>query len=317
VLLPGLALSAASAVVFVFAGSLAMLLVGRMLSGLSAGIFTGTATATLLDLAAPGGRARATLVASGVNMAGLSLGPLLAGVLSQFAGAPLRVSFLVDLALLVPAAALVWAMPEPLASGGPMRLRVQRPGVPAEVRAVFVRAGLAAFAGFAVLGLFSVVIPGFLGGVLGIDNRATVGAVVAAVFAASTVGQTLLTRLLRGASLAAGSAGLVAGAGLLAGGLALSSLPLLLAAGVVAGLGHGLGFRAGLSAINEAAPASRRAEAASSFFIVAYLAISLPVVGVGLLAASAGLRASGLAFAALVAAVAASVLVLETHGKEH
>jgi hypothetical protein len=55
-------------------------------SGLSAGIFTGTATATLLDLAA-------TLVATMVNMAGLACGPLLAGLLSEFAGSPLRLTF--------------------------------------------------------------------------------------------------------------------------------------------------------------------------------------------------------------------------------
>src|ERR1700679_1356051 len=46
-LLPGLALSALSAVAFLLAHGLAPLLVGRLLSGLSAGIFTGTATATL------------------------------------------------------------------------------------------------------------------------------------------------------------------------------------------------------------------------------------------------------------------------------
>src|SRR5258707_15323869 len=42
VLLPGLALSALSAIAFLLAHGLALLLVGRILSGLSAGIFTGT-----------------------------------------------------------------------------------------------------------------------------------------------------------------------------------------------------------------------------------------------------------------------------------
>jgi MFS family permease len=54
VLLPGLVLSALSAVCFLTASGLPLLLTGRVLSGLSAGIFTGTATATLIDLA-PGG----------------------------------------------------------------------------------------------------------------------------------------------------------------------------------------------------------------------------------------------------------------------
>src|SRR5438105_3638422 len=160
-LLPGLVFSALSAVVFLLADGLGLLIVGRVLSGLSAGIFTGTATATLLDLAPPEKRGRATLVATVANMGGLGLGPLLAGLLSELAGSPLRLTFWVDLGLLVPAAALVWAMPEPVAATRRVRLRLQLLRVPAEVRTVFVRAALAGFAGFAVLGLFTAVVPGF------------------------------------------------------------------------------------------------------------------------------------------------------------
>jgi len=43
VLLLGLALSAASALLFLFADSLASIYAGRIVSGLSAGVFTGTA----------------------------------------------------------------------------------------------------------------------------------------------------------------------------------------------------------------------------------------------------------------------------------
>ena len=89
-LLPGLALSAASAVVFLLADGLPLLFTGRILSGLSAGIFTGTATATLVDLAPAGETQRATLVATVVNIGGLGLGPLLAGVLAQYAADPLH-----------------------------------------------------------------------------------------------------------------------------------------------------------------------------------------------------------------------------------
>jgi MFS family permease len=310
VLLPGLAFSALSAIVFLLANGLGWLIVGRVLSGLSAGIFTGTATATLVDLAPREKRDRATLVATVANMGGLGLGALLAGVLSEFAGSPLRLVFWVDLALVVAGAALVWAMPEPVSVAGPIRLRLQRLRVPVELRPMFVRAALAASAGFAVLGLFTAVVPGFLGEILAIDNRAIVGLVVSAVFAASTVGQTVFARLLGPAALVGGCIALVGGMGLLALGLAFSSLSLLIAAGIVSGLGHGLGFRAGLTSLNEASPADRRGEVASSFFVVAYVAISLPVVGVGLLSEAVGLRAAGLIFAAAVAALAVAVLVL-------
>src|SRR5262245_5034866 len=140
ILLPGVAFSALSAVVFLTANDTGPLLVGRLLSGLSAGIFTGTATAALLDFAPPDGRSRATLVATAANMGGLACGPLLAGLLSQFAGSPLRQTFFVDLALLAPAAVLVWAMPETVQREGTVRVRPQRLRVPPGVRRVFVRA---------------------------------------------------------------------------------------------------------------------------------------------------------------------------------
>jgi MFS family permease len=309
-LLPGLALAALSAVAFLIADGLALLIVGRVLSGLSAGIFTGTATATLVDLAAPERRARATLVATIANMGGLGCGPLLAGSLSQWAGSPLRLTFWVDLALLVPAAIGVWAMPEPVAARSRPRLRPQALTVPAQMRATFVQAALAGFAGFAVLGLFTAVAPAFLAQELGVTSRAAIGLVVFAVFAASMVGQALLELVPEAVAIPAGCVALIAGMGSLALGLAFSSLALLVLGGVIAGFGHGLAFRAGLTAVNARAPAQQRGEVASSFFVVMYAAISLPVIGEGVLAQATGLRAAGLTFAAAVAAVAIVVLVL-------
>jgi MFS family permease len=311
VLLPGLALAALSAVVFLIADGLALLIVGRVLSGLSAGIFTGTATATLVDLAAPERRARATLVATIANMGGLGCGPLLAGALAQWAGSPLRVTFWVDLALLVPAAIGIWAMPEPVTPTSRRRLRPQGLTVPTEMRATFVEAALAGFAGYAVLGLFTAVAPAFLGQELGVTSPAVVGLVVFALFAASMVGQMMLGRLVPEAvAMPAGCLALIAGMGSLALSLAFSSLALLVVCAVVAGFGHGLAFRAGLTAVNARAPVQQRGAVASSFFVVMYAGISLPVIGVGILAQATGLRTAGLTFAAAVAAVSIVVLVL-------
>jgi MFS family permease len=310
VLLAGLGFSALSAGSFLLADGLAPLLVGRLLSGFSAGIYTGTATAALADLARDDGADRGTLTATIANMGGLGCGPLLAGIASQLLGSPLRLSFWIDLALLAPAAAGVLAMPETVRRGRAPRLRLQALHVPVEIRPTFVRAALAAFAGFAVLGLFTAVSPAFLGQQLAIHSRAVIGIVVFAVFAASTAGQLALTRVPPAAALPGGCTALIAGMGVLALGLALPSLPLLVLGGVVAGFGQGLSFRAGLGALTAAAPDDRRGEVASSFFVVAYVAISLPVIGEGVLAQAAGLKPAGLVFAAAVAALAAVVLTL-------
>jgi hypothetical protein len=97
--------------------------------------------------------------------------------------------------------------------------------------------------------------------------------------------------------------------------LAVSSLALLVLGGVIAGFGHGLAFRSGLAAVSARSPAEQRGEVASSYLVVMYVAISLPVIGEGILAQATGLRTAGLIFAAAVAAV--SMLVLVLLGREH
>ena len=310
VLLPGIALSALSAVAFLLAQGLAPLLIGRLLSGLSAGIFTGTATATVVDFEPARPPGRGTLVATAANMLGLGLGPLLAGLLAESGSHPLRLPFWVDLALLVAAALAIVAIPEPVSVRGKPRLRPQSLHVPAEVRPIFIRGALAAFAGFAVLGLFTAVSPAFLGQTLKISSHAVVGLVVFAVFAASFAGQLAFEAVPQRSALPLGCGGLIVGMAVLASGLAASSLALLVIGGLIAGVGQGLSFRAGLTGVNAAAPPDERAEVASSFFVVAYVAISVPVIGVGVLAEAAGLRTAGLVFAAVVAALAAVALAL-------
>jgi MFS family permease len=310
VLLPGLACSVASAACFLLAGGLGWLLAGRALSGLSAGIFTGTATATLVDLAPPEHRGRATLVGTVANMGGLGCGPLLAGVVSVWFGSPLRTVFWIDIGLVALAALGVLWMPETVAERGRPRIVPQALHVPAELRGDFARAALAGFAGFAVLGLFTAVSPAFLTTELGVHSRAVVGLVVFAVFAASAAGQLAMGRVGAERALPGGCALLIAGMALLGGGLAARSLALLVAGGIVTGIGQGLSFRAGLAGLNERAPAAVRAEVASSFFVVAYVAISLPVVGEGVLADAWTLRGAGLVFCGAVAVLAAVVLAL-------
>ncbi len=293
---------------FLLAQGLPLLFVGRVLSGFSSGIFTGTATAALVDLAGERQSSRATLVATASNMGGLGLGPLIAGLLAQFAPLPLRLPFWVDLGLVLFAALAVWFVEETVQVSEHPRLRVSRPDLPVEVRATFIPAATAGFAGFAVLGLTTAVIPSFLGSLLDKPSHALAGAVVFAVFAASTLAQVGLAARLGARALSAGCVVLIVGMALLAVALAAESLALLIAAAIVAGFGQGLSFRSGLHAVNTKAPPERRAGVASTFFIVMYVAISLPVIGEGIAANALGLKTAGIAFSIVVAGIAAVAL---------
>jgi MFS family permease len=306
-LLAGVAAALASAGVFLIADSVSLLLVGRVLSGLSAGIFTGTATAAVIEAAPPQWRSRAAAVATVANMGGLGMGPLLAGLLVQYAPDPLRLSFVVHIVLAALAGLAVFVVPETSSRSG--TIGVQRLSVPPETRSVFVIASIAAFAGFAVTGLFAAVAPSFLTSVVGIDNHAIAGAVAASIFAASAAAQIAANTMAAQRAVAIGCAILVIGMVILAVALYLSSLPGLIAAAIVAGIGQGISFSRGLAAVAERTPAARRAEVSSSYFVVAYVAISLPVVGEGLAARDWGLRTAGVSFAVAVAVLAGICLV--------
>jgi MFS family permease len=219
----------------------------------------------------------------------------------------------VHIALTVLAIAGVLIAPETSERSG--RIGLQRLSVPAEVRAVFLTASTAAFAGFAVTGLFTAVAPSFIADVIGIGNHAVAGAIACSIFAASAAAQVLAGRIEAQRAVALGCAVLVVGMVIIAVSLHVSSLALLLVGAVVAGAGQGISFSRGLAAVAERTPPDRRAEVSSAYFVVAYIAISLPVVGEGLAAEAWGLRSAGIGFALAVSALAviclAAVLVEE------
>jgi MFS family permease len=306
-LLAGIVCALASAAVFLVADSVPLLLVGRVLSGLSAGLFTGTATAAVIEAAPPKWRGRAAAVATVANIGGLGAGPLLAGLLVEYVPWPLHLTFIMHIALMVLAGAAVLVVPETSTRAG--RIGVQRLSVPVEVRTVFVIGAIAAFAGFAVSGLFTAVAPSFLSQVVGIDNHAAAGLVVCSIFAASALSQLAATGIKPERAVALGCAILIVGTAILAVALHFSSLVGLIAAAVVSGIGQGISFSRGLAAVAEKTPPERRAEVSSTYFVVAYVALSVPVVSEGLVAQDWGLRTAGVGFAIAVAVLAALCLV--------
>lgn len=309
-LLAGLVLSLLSDLVFWQANGLGMILTGRVLSGLSAGIFTGTATVAVLELAPPHWRDKATFFATAANMGGLGLGPILAGALSQYLPWPLHLTFVVHSAMAVLAVGCIWAAPETVNKPAKPRLSVQRLSVPPAVRGVFIPAAIAGFAGFAMCGFFTSIAPAMMGKVLGYDHRLLIGAVAGSIFLASTVGQFLQGALPLRLRLPLGCVTLMLGVIPIALGIHSQSLTLFVTGAVIAGMGQGMSFRAGLGAIAEASPAAEKAAVTSSFFVVAYVAISVPVIGLGLMATVASLKVTGVTFAAVMGLLAALALGL-------
>jgi MFS family permease len=313
VFVPALLANALAAVVFIVDPSLAGLIVARIISGISVGLTTATATSYLAELHASArpsaSQSRAEAVATASNLGGIGFGPLAAGLLAQFAPSPLRLPYLVFGIALVVLAAAVALSPETLRRPVPRpRYRPQRIVVPAGTRSIFYAATLAGMAAFAVFGVFNSLVPSFLAGTLHESSHAIAGAVPFAAFAGGAAAQILGARTPSLVLLRRSVPVIVLGLALTAGAMWLPSLAMFVLGGVITGAGGGMVFKGSLLVAASTAPPQSRAEVLAGFFLGAYIGLSVPVVGLGIATTYAPARDVMLVFSALAAVAIAGAV---------
>ncbi|MFJ4427578.1 MFS transporter [Streptomyces bobili] len=287
VLITALALELVAAALFLTEPSLPVLLLARLVTGLGVGMLTATATAHLHELHSahrPGASSqRFEIVSTAANIGGLGFGPLVAGLLAEYLDAPLRLPYLVFGALLLISIAAVALTPETVEKQ-PVRpaYRPQRVSADHGDPAGYVAAAAAGFASFAVFGLFTSLAPGFVGHTLHHPSRALAGLTVFAVFGASAAAQTLTGRLDAKVRRNVGLFSQAAGVAALAIGMQTASLPVFLVAGIVAGIGAGMLFKSAVGTVVAMATPAKRGEALAGLFLVSYLGLALPAIGLGI-----------------------------------
>jgi MFS family permease len=282
-LLLALAVSVTSTLVFILVGGRTGGLLGaRVLSGLSVGFTTGSASAYLAELYPVKLRTRASLLATMTTLGGVAIGPLLAGMLAQYAPLPTLVPYFVFLVALLPATGLI-LVPEKSLTYDRFTFHVQRLALPDTDRAAFAAAAAAGFAAFTLLGLMTALAPTLLRQVLDTASHAIAGLAVFLLYTVATASQPLATRLSTRAAMLIGLGLLPAGFILLLASLSLTSPALFVAGGVLGGSGVGFAFKTSLETVGRLAPDARRGEVMSSFFVACYLGLGLPVVGVGVI----------------------------------
>jgi predicted MFS family arabinose efflux permease len=302
----------ASGVIFLLAPTVPGLLVARVVSGISVGMLTATATAFLseLDAAGRGGmsRRRAEIIATAANLGGIGLGPLVSGFLAQYVGYPLVVPYLVFEALMLAGVLGLALVPETVARPQVRsRYRPQRISVPAEHRPAFYAASAAAAAEFALFGLFTSLSPGFIAGTLHDTSHALAGAATFAVFGAGALAQIVVSRAPLRRQLAFGLLALVLGLVLITAAFWLASLALLLIGGIVAGGGAGAAFKGSVTTVLGMARPEARGEALAGLFLAAYVGLAVPVLALGIATQLLSARDAVLGFAVLLVGVVALV----------
>src|SRR5437763_9644676 len=311
--LPAMAIAGIATLTFMLDAGTATIFAGRVMSGLAIGIASGTGTAWVAELASDQSKSRASVLATGGNLVGLALGPLVAGMLARYAPWPLELAYVVYLVLLVLTALFIAATPETVERRvrhlDELSLR-PRLGVPREIRSPFLAPAVTAFATFALIGYYAALLPSLMAEDLGQRSPAIGGLVVAELFVAgiATVGATGTlaprTAMLSGLALLPPSLGLLVAAEI------GHSMTLLVAATTLAGVAAALGYRGSLQVVNAIAPDDRLAEVISSYLLTCYLANSLPIIGVGVLAGVSGLPVASYVFAATIVLLAVAAVVI-------
>ncbi len=280
VLLLGVALALAGAVVFMLAQGVAWLIVARLLQGLAFGALSGTATATLTELEPQGSVQRAALVATVAIVSSQAIAPLLSGTLAQYAPLPTMLVYLVLAVLLVPALLGIWTIPETVKTAGASS-SAPRLGVPRAIRRPFTLASVAVFSAFGTVGLISALGPSLASTLLHVQNRAVGGLVVFALLGTSALTQILCRTWPLRRNLVVGLIAMIVGLIVFVGALPLETLTVFLFGIVLTGFGQGLTYLGSQELVSSIVTAQQRGEVFSVFNLVVYLGASAAALGVG------------------------------------
>ena len=297
VLLAALVLELGSLALFWMADSVAWLVAARLLQGLATGIATATLSAALLDL----NRERGALINSVAPMLGMAAGALGAAALVQFAPHPAHHVFEALALLLVLqtlAACLLPATNAPRA-GAWQSLR-PRLAIPKPVRATMLLILPMNTAQWALGGFYTSLGPTLARHVSGFTAPLVGGGLIATLVLSGAVGILVMRNRPAHSVLAGSAAALVAGLAVTLWGVHAHAVTPLFLGSMVAGAGFGAGFNASVRSLVQLAPADQRGAMMASFFVLSYLAFSLPALAAGLAVGWFGLQATALGYGAVL-----------------
>ncbi|GAY07703.1 MFS transporter [Pseudonocardia sp. N23] len=302
VVVPGIVIGLAAAVLFMFADSVAVLIVARMLVGVAVGIVVSAGMAAVVDLGGKGRRDASSMLASIAMVVGAGLGPLLGGLIFTVTDRPVVPVFGVNVLLLVVALVGYLGLPADRPAGRSSGFPWPRlPRVAVQNRR-YLSSGVAVFApGLTATSFVLSLGPSLLVLVLGNTSPLLAGGVACAMFLAATGSQLLLTRLAVPRLFAFGTAstGLAMVAVVLT--LVTANPALFVASALLAGTGQGLGQLGGLRLIARHVQGDQRAEANAALNIGAYLPAAVLTVATGYAAGAWGMPVGVTALAATLA----------------
>lgn len=294
------------------ASSINTLLLARVIIGFANGLLTTAGTLALVDAHPYKDRRYASLATSASIAVGVGVGPLLGGLLAQTGFAPLRLCYFVVAAMALANLYLTWRCRDAIRQAPGVRVRLSispKLALPApHTRTPFLLASFSSFLMFSSGSLLASLIPSFLYDLLPWQGPAVPGLAFLLMAVAAAAIQFSQRNLDPIKGLIAGLITLILFLVAVSVGITTDSVLAFAACMVLAGVGQGLCFMSATMIAAQSADEHRRSANMATYFSIAYIGATIPVIVVGRMADYWGMTSAILVFCA-IAAAAFGVLV--------
>ncbi|MCW1247471.1 MFS transporter [Pseudomonas sp. SAICEU22] len=305
VIFAALLLNMLAMLLFINAESVAWLIGARLIQGFATGMATSVLGAALLDF----DRQQGPLITSVAPLLGMACGAMGCGLLAEFAPMPLQLTYWILLALFALQAIYLWRLAESV-SPQPGAWRSLRPTlhVPVQARRALWLILPLDLAAWAVGGFYLSLAPSLVRAATGSTSNLIGGALVAVLTLTGALSIYALRNRAADMMLRLGASLLVLGLALVLIAVHTASLPLFFIGTLITGSGFGSGFLGALRSIMPLALPHERAGLMSAFYVLSYLAFSLPSLLAGNLTRIYGLIPTTNGFGAVLILMAVGAL---------
>jgi len=280
VLITGVLFSIMGSIGFALANGIGMILWSRLFQGVSVGMLNGVAVAAMTELEPKQDRIRSAFVAAIAVTIGNGLGPVLSGFLGDYSPYPTELSYMIHLLFAIPSIIGLFYIHEKVQPTlTPLQLR--KPYVPKAIQKPFYLSSTTSFLAWGIMSLMLSIIPSYLEAIVGKTNLSISGGIIALVLGLSTIHQLMLKKVSIRTLITIGYTLLILGLIGMILTMITESLWILIFTTVLIGLGHGPTYAGSLALVNQVSPNTCRVDIVSSFYVVTYLGVSIPILLLG------------------------------------
>jgi MFS family permease len=254
-----------------------ILIAGRLLMGLGAGLGSSSLTAYIVDAAPTRPTWLASVASSQTVMLGLAAGAIASGALVQFGPWPRDLIYLVAVGLLLLSAALIAISPDTV-TPTPGAWRSLRPSVraPARVRHLLAVAAAVLLPTWATGAFYQAFVPALVEDQLHTNSSLALGLVFAAYMAPSALGAPLGGWFAPAGAQRTGMIAFLAGWIGIITAITTGALPLFIAATIVAGAGQGIAISAATRGLLHGSTLADRAPIFAVIYLLSYSGATIP-----------------------------------------